>query len=96
MVMVGTAGFEPATPGPPDQCANLGCVLDGRDQPVSWLLHQYESMPGGTRMRSTFRLPAKTPVWFIKALKKHNREEMAQVSVFLPALYEQCVSAPLR
>jgi hypothetical protein len=70
--------------------ANLGSILDGRDRPLSWLLHQYEAMPAGTGMRSTFRLPSKTPAWFIKALKKHNREEMAQFSVFLPALFEEC------
>jgi len=67
--------------------ANVGTTLDKANQPISWLMHQYESMPGGTRMRSTFRLPAKTPGWFLKDLKKHNIEEMWQFPLFLPALY---------
>jgi hypothetical protein len=69
------------------QHANVGGVLDRRNQPVSWVMHQYESMPGGTKMRSTFRLPARTPGWFMKELKKHNIEEMWQFPLFLPALY---------
>jgi len=67
--------------------ANAGSILDRADQPISWLMHQYESVPGKTKMRSTFRLPAKTPKWFIKDLGKHNAEEMTQFAEFLPALY---------
>ena len=67
--------------------ANAGSVLDNSNQPMSLILHQYESMPGGTKMRSTFRLPAKTLGWFMKELRKHNKEEMGQFQVFLPALY---------
>ncbi len=66
---------------------NAGGVLDNNDQPLSYLVHQYESMPGGTRMRSTFLLPEKTPKWFIEGLRKHNREEMAEFTRFLPELY---------
>jgi DAPG hydrolase PhiG domain len=66
---------------------NVGSILNKEGEPISWAMHQYESMPGGTRMRSTFRLPAKTPGWFRKALKKHNIEEMWQFPLFLPALY---------
>jgi DAPG hydrolase PhiG domain len=66
---------------------NVGSILNKENQPISWVMHQYESMPGGTRMRSTFRLPAKTPGWYMKALKKHNIEEMWQFPLFLPALY---------
>jgi hypothetical protein len=40
-------------------------------------------------MRSTFRLPGKTPVWFEKALRRHNVEEMAQFEVFLPELFKR-------
>jgi hypothetical protein len=68
--------------------ANLGSVLNKENQPISWVMQQYESMPGGTRMRSTFRLPARTPGWFMKELRKHNIEEMWQFPLFLPALYD--------
>ncbi len=47
-------------------------------------------------MRSTFRLPAKTPGWFVKGLKRHNAEEMARFSDFLPRLYEESTSSPPR
>lgn len=66
---------------------NVGSILSKENEPISWVMHQYEPMTGGTRMRSTFRLPAKTPGFFIKALKKHNIEEMWQFPLFLPALY---------
>jgi hypothetical protein len=64
-------------------------ILDRKDVPIAWILHEYQSMPGGIRMRSTFRLPAKTPEWFIKGLSKHNLEEMAQFSEFLPSLFHE-------
>jgi hypothetical protein len=67
--------------------ANVGSVLDNADRPVSWLMHQYEATPGGTKVRSTFRLPAKTPKWFAKGLRKHNMEEIGRFPVFLPGLY---------
>lgn len=71
---------------------NLGSILDGSDRPISWLLHEYEEAEYGTRMRSTFRLPAKTPGWFVRGLKRHNAEEMARFSDFLPRLYEESTS----
>lgn len=68
---------------------NTASTLDRHDDPLSWLVHQYEAMEGGARMRSTFRLPYRTPAWFVKALRRHNREEMSQFMVFLPDLYEK-------
>jgi hypothetical protein len=68
---------------------NTASTLDRQDHPMSWVVHQYETMEGGTRMRSTFRLPGKTPGWFAKALRKHNVEEMSRFTVFLPELYER-------
>ncbi len=64
-------------------------ILNRRDVAIAWLAHEYEPIPNGTRLRSTFRLPAKTPEWFIKGLRKHNLEEMAEFSIFLPSLFEQ-------
>lgn len=69
--------------------ANAGSILDGADEPIGWLLHEYEATENGTKMRSTFRLPAKTPEWFIRGLRKHNLEEMARFSSFLPRLLEE-------
>jgi Protein of unknown function with HXXEE motif/DAPG hydrolase PhiG domain len=66
-----------------------GSSLDRNDVPYAWTQHQYEEMPGGTRMRSTFRIPAKAPGFFVKGLRKHNLEEMGQFSRFLPGLLEQ-------
>lgn len=66
-----------------------GSLLDLSGTPYAWTLHQYEEMPGGTRMRSTFRIPAKAPGFFVKGLRKHNKEEMGQFPKFLPELYKE-------
>lgn len=66
-----------------------GSILDRNDKPLSWILHEYESIDDGTRLRTTFRLPAKTPRWFLKALRKHNIEEISEFTNFLPSLYEE-------
>jgi hypothetical protein len=60
--------------------------LDESGIPYAWIIHQYEEMTGGTRIRSTFRIPAKTPGFFVSALRRHNQEEMSQFSKFLPKL----------
>jgi hypothetical protein len=64
-------------------------ILDRNDKPISWLLHEYEPIQNGVRLRSTFRLPAKVPRWFIKALRKHDMEEMSELPNFLPKLFEE-------
>ncbi len=66
-----------------------GSSLDDTGTPYAWVIHQYEEMPGGTRMRSTFRIPAKAPGFFVKALRRHNQEEMSQFSKFLPELCKE-------
>jgi hypothetical protein len=68
--------------------------LDRNGAPYAWTLHQYEEMSGGTRMRSTFRIPAKAPGFFVKGLRKHNQEEMAQFPVFLPGLCKAKTDQP--
>jgi hypothetical protein len=65
------------------------CTIDANGNPATWIVHEYESQPGGTRMRSTFRLPADSPREFVDALRKHNKEEMGQFPKFLPGLYRQ-------
>jgi hypothetical protein len=69
--------------------ALAGSILDHNDNPTSWLLHQYESIENGTKLRTTFRLPARVPKQFIEALKKHNKEEIGEFVNFLPSLYEE-------
>lgn len=64
-------------------------ILDESGIPYAWIIHQYEEMPGGTRMRSTFRIPFKTPGFFVSALRRHNQEEMSQFSKFLPKLCQE-------
>lgn len=64
-------------------------VLDRNDKPLSWLLHEYETIQNGSRLRTTFRLPAKVPQWFVKALRKHNIGEIGEFSNFLPKLYKE-------
>ncbi len=64
-------------------------VLNRNDIPIAWLLHEYESIQNGTRLRTTFRLPVKSPPWFIKALRKHNIGEISEFQNFLPKLYEE-------
>ena len=68
-----------------------GAGLDKSGIPYAWIIHQYEEMPGGTKMRSTFRIPAKTPGFIVGALCRHNQEEMSQFSKFLPKLYREKV-----
>ena len=62
-------------------------ILDSNDNPLSWIIHEYEEMENGTRLRTTFRLPGRVPKWFIKALHQHNIEEIGEFPEFLPELY---------
>jgi hypothetical protein len=66
-------------------------VIDHDDEALIWFVHEYEAEPHGTRMRSTFRFPAKMPHFILDAMRKHNKEEMGQFSKFLPKLYKQIV-----
>ena len=67
--------------------ANAGCVLDDDDNPISWVLHEYEATDRGTKMRSTFILPAAAPAPFVDDLRRHNQEEMGRFPEFLPGLF---------
>lgn len=66
-----------------------GSCLDRKGVPYAWTQHEYEEMPGGTRMRSTFRIPAKAPGFFVRGLRKHNLEEMGRFPKFLPGLLRE-------
>jgi len=68
--------------------ALVGSTLDHDDKPMSWILHEYEPFENGTKLRTTFRLPAKVPKPFLEALRKHNIEEISEFANFLPDLYE--------
>lgn len=61
-------------------------------KPYAWLLHDYKPTPYGTRVRSTFKFPAKTPERFLKAMRRHNEEEMGEFPKFLPALFKKNIS----
>jgi len=63
-------------------------ILDDNDNPISWVVHEYEATQHGTRMRSTFRLPAGIRQRFLEDLRKHCEEEMSNLPKFLPELYE--------
>jgi len=67
-------------------------IIDHDNKPFIWLAHEYESEPYGTRMRSTFRFPAKMPPSVLEDMRNHNKEEMGRFSKFLPKLYKQKVS----
>ena len=69
--------------------ALVGSTLDDDDKPMSWLLHEYEAIENGTKLRTTFRLPAKIPKPLIEALRKHNIEEIREFENFLPELYDE-------
>ena len=69
--------------------ALLGSTLDHDDKSMSWILHEYETIENGIKLRTTFRLPAKVPKPFLEALRKHNKEEISEFANFLPKLYEE-------
>lgn len=64
-------------------------ILGKDDRPVGWVLHEYDVMPGGTRMRSTFRLPRSLLHAVREALRRHCLEEMGEFTRFLPQLYRR-------
>ncbi len=53
------------------------------------LMHEYEEMTGGLRMRSHFTLAKDTPEIIVQALVEHNKQEMSNFSAFLPSLYSK-------
>ena len=59
------------------------------DTALGSLVHEYEETSYGTRMRSTFILPAIVPQFFLDFLKQHNSAEMGRFPEFLPQLYKQ-------
>lgn len=67
---------SPLGPGPDD--IPMGCVV-----------HEYEEASYGTKMRSTFTLPAFLPEEFVSSLREHNTIEMGQFPKFLPQLYKK-------
>ena len=75
----------------PEDPPGWSSISDGDDRRVAWIHEEMEDTPGGVKLRSTFRLPAKTPRQFLDAMRRHNIEEMARLSEFLPELYRQSV-----
>jgi hypothetical protein len=70
---------------------NVGSPLGPgpEDNPTACVVHEYEATAQGSRMRSTFTLPAIVPQTFLNELRKHNMAEMGQLPVFLPKLYRE-------
>jgi len=64
-------------------------VIDAQGQGIMRWTHAYDAVAGGTRMRSTFHLPPLLYVLLGMGLRQHNREEMANLSHFLPTIYAQ-------
>ena len=62
-------------------------MLGPNDEEIGGVYHEFEPTPNGMIMRSTFRLPAKTPRKFLDAMYQHSKEEMANFPKFLPELY---------
>ncbi len=83
---------DPKTVNTEFQNILVASVLSDDGRVLIRFMHEYEERPYGTKMRSTFYLPKMVP-WFVKkGLKRHNIEEMASLSLFLPALYKQHAS----
>ena len=74
---------------------NVGSALaPGTDDiPTGSAVHEYEATSYGTRMRSTFLLPAFAPQFFLDSLRKHNIAEMGRFPEFLPQLYKEKTTA---
>ena len=74
---------------------NVGSALSPgtEDIPLGSAVHEYEETSYGTRMRSTFLLPAFAPQQFLDSLRKHNIAEMGQFPEFLPQLFKQKTAA---
>jgi hypothetical protein len=70
---------------------NVGSPLSPgpEDIPTACVVHEYEATTKGSRMRSTFILPAIVPQPFLDELRKHNIAEMGQLPVFLPKLFKE-------
>ncbi len=70
---------------------NVGSPLaPGTDDiPVGSVVHEYEQTSYGTRMRSTFTIPAFAPQEFKDNLRRHNITEMSHFPKFLPQLYRE-------
>ena len=66
-----------------------GNMLTPDNQVMVSICHEFKETPKGIKMRSTFRLPAKTPKGFIAALRRHNLLEMGHLPEFLPLLFKR-------
>ena len=73
------------------------CLATGHDlvlvnregKRMGGIAHAVEPMPRGTKLRTTFTFPAKTPMSFIESMYGHSVYEMQDLSRFLPELYRQ-------
>lgn len=68
-------------------------MLGINDEEIGGIYHEFQPTPNGMIMRSTFRLPAKTPKKFLDAMYKHSKTEMGNFPKFLPELYAKATSS---
>jgi len=66
-----------------------GTMLGPDDEEIGGVYHECEETPGGMKMHSTFRMPARIPKEYLDALYQHSRTEMANLTKFLPKLYAE-------
>ena len=69
-------------------CLLAGSILGDDDTVLVRLTHEYGPAHCGTRMRSTFHLPALLYRFLQNGLRRHNLEEMSTFTGFLPELYK--------
>jgi hypothetical protein len=68
---------------------SCGIMLGPNNEEMGFIYHECEDSPQGLKMRTTYRMPAKTPKKFQEAMAKHSREENSNLVKILPALYEK-------
>lgn len=64
-------------------------LLGPEDEEIGGVYHECRPTPNGMLMRSTFRLPVKTPKSLLEAICEHSKTEMGNFPKFLPQLYQK-------
>ena len=84
-------GEDPAASPVPATCQyyDWSSILGDKEVPIAIIFHEHGPTPGGMKMRSVFRFPARTPKRFIDAMRKHSKAEMNNLRKILPMLYRE-------
>jgi hypothetical protein len=62
-------------------------MLGPNDEVLGGIYHEFQPTSTGMIMRSTFRMPSKTPQEYQEAMARHSKTEMGNFPKFLPELY---------